>query len=307
MPTFEAGSRSNEAGAGAILDRRRLQELGVLLPIRLSPLAFFAGRHALGRAGEGMRFLRTRPYEPGEDNPRDIDRFSPRGEYWINEWEAEAQANVMVYADISASMQFAPKAGLMHLTLLQLTYSLWRASDRVRVTLYAEGAGELIAKRNLKSQLEQLMLGLGRTALLRGREAIGMLADEARRQRPFHDDLVFVVSDFAGDRDAGDALPTWRNVIRNFGSDIVPVVISFELDTDQIGAIRLWDAEREQQRLTLLTPRRIAAINSAERERVAGLERLFRRAGLDCLVLRREHDVYPELVRLAGWRRRRRS
>jgi uncharacterized protein (DUF58 family) len=307
MRITETAARSEEAAAGAILDKRRLQELGVLLPIRLSPLAFFSGRHPLGRAGEGMRFLRTRPFEPGEDNPRDIDRFSPPGEYWINEWEAEARANVMIYADVSASMQFAPKAGLMHLTLLQLTYSLWRASDRVRTVLYAAGVDELIDKRNLKTQLEQLMNRLGRKTLLPGRDALELLEAQARRRRSARDDLAFVVSDFADGSDVGAALPAWRNVLRNFGSDVVPVVISFELGADQVGAIRLWDAERGEHRLTLLTPRRIAAINAAERDRVAALQGLFRRAGLDCLVLRREQDVYPELVRLAGWRRRRRN
>lgn len=93
----------------AILDKRKLQTLGVLLPIRLNALSFFSGRHALGRAGEGMRFLRTRPFEPGEDNPRDIDKFSPPGEVWVNEWEAEAQASVLMFADVSASMSFAPR------------------------------------------------------------------------------------------------------------------------------------------------------------------------------------------------------
>ena len=300
-------SSSIEAAGGAILDKRRLQELGVLLPIRLSPLAFFSGRHPLGRAGEGMRFLRTRPYEPGEDNPRDIDRFSPAGEFWINEWEAEAQANVMIYADVSASMQFPPKAGLMHLTLLQLTYSLWRASDRVRTMLYAAGAEELIAKRNLKSQLEALMKRLGEATLQGGKDAIELLAGQAQHRKSARDDLAFVISDFVSGGDTVDTLGAWRDASRNFGTDIVPVVISFELPTNQVGTIRLWDAERNEQCLTLLMPDRIARINATEAERVAALEKLFRRAGLDCLVLRREQDVYPELVRLASWRRRRRS
>ncbi len=302
-------SKHDEVGVEAILDKRMLQELGVLLPIRLSALAFFAGRHPLGRAGEGMRFLRTRPYEPGQDNPRDIDRFSPPGEYWINEWEAEAQANVMVYADVSASMQFPPKSGLLHLTLLQLTYSLWRASDRVRTALYHQAGVDLIAKRNLKSQLESLMRRLENPPLQTGRDAVDLLAGQARRQGSPRDDLIFIVSDFApvsGEVDAPDPRG-WQSVTRNIHCDVVPVVISFELEADQRGAVRLWDPERQAERLTLLTPARIAAINLAERDRVAHLEALFRKAGLDSLVLRREQDVYPGLVRLASWRRRRRN
>lgn len=302
-------TRQDEAAAGALLDKRKLHELGVLLPIRLSALAFFSGRHPLGRAGEGMRFLRTRPFESGHDNPRDIDKFSPPGEYWINEWEAEAQANVMVYADVSASMQFAPKAGLLHLTLLQLTYSLWRASDRVRTTLYSAESREVIAKRNLKSQLEHLLHGLARPMTAAGCDVTALLAEQARRRDPVRNNLAFVVSDFApvasgeGEQDP-DA---WRTVVRRLTCDVVPVVITFELPERQHGMTRFWDPERHEQRLTLLTPGRIQAINQAERERVAALVRLFRRAGMDFLVLRDEHDVYPELARLANWRRRRRG
>ena len=80
------GPREDKPAAEAILDKRKLQSLGVLLPIRLSALSFFSGRHPLGRVGEGMRFLRTRPFESGQDNPRDIDKFSPPDEYRINEW-----------------------------------------------------------------------------------------------------------------------------------------------------------------------------------------------------------------------------
>ncbi len=302
-------TREDKPAAEAILDKRKLQSLGILLPIRLSALSFFSGRHPLGRAGDGMRFLRTRPFESGQDNPRDIDKFSPPGEYWINEWEAEAQASVMIYADVSASMLFGPKAALLHLTLLQLTYSLWRASDRVRTTLYHEAKQQLIAKRNLRSQLEQLIVELNHGGLQVGRNAIDVLTEHASNRRSVRDDLVFFVSDFcplAADS-AAENVYDWRGVIRSLSSDVVPITISFELAAGQCGAIRLWDAERRQHRLTLLTSSRTAAINVAERARVEKLQVLFRRLGLDHLVLRRERDVYPELARLARWRRRRRK
>ena len=111
----------DDPAAETLLDKRSLRALGILLPVRLTGLSFFSGRHALGRAGEGMRFLRTRPFESGQDNPRDIDKFSPPGELRINEWEAEAQATIQVFADISASMQFAAKKSLLSMALLQLT------------------------------------------------------------------------------------------------------------------------------------------------------------------------------------------
>ena len=81
-------------------DRRDIEEKGVILPVQRLPLRFLPGRHLLGRAGDGMRFLRSRPFDPLEDNPRDIDKFSPRHALTVNEWEHETQAEMLVLADV---------------------------------------------------------------------------------------------------------------------------------------------------------------------------------------------------------------
>lgn len=292
--------------AAAVLDRRRLQALGVLLPIRLTALSFFAGRHTLGRAGDGMRYLRTRPFESGQDNPRDIDKFSPPGELWINESEAEAQASITLLADVSASMSFGPKTGLLNLALLQLTYSLWRASDRVKTILFHADSREEFAERNLKSQLERLIKRLDAKRELRGADAIDVLLEHASTARTPREDLLFLLSDFCplNDADEVDDLPQWRSAQRMLACDVIPVIVSFELAAEQRGLIRLWDPERGEQQLTLLTPARIARINRAESQRVDRLRQRFRRLGLDHVVLRRDQDVYPELAQLARWRRR---
>ncbi len=166
----------------------------------------------------------------------------------------------------------------------------------------------MIAKRNLKSQLEELMRCLRRTGLHRGREPLDILEEHARKGQSVRDNLIFLVSDFcpAAADSATDNTAEWHDVLRALSCDVCPVVISFALDERQRGSIRLWDAERRRHRLTLLSPARIAAINAEERQRVARLERLFRSLRLDFIVLNRERDVYPELARLARWRRKRR-
>lgn len=301
MPT-----RSVET-AEAILDKRRLHALGLLLPIRLQGLSFFSGRHTLGRAGEGMRFLRTRPFEPGEDKARDIDRFSPPDALLVTEWEAEAQAAVVVYADMSASMRFAPNAALMNLALLQLTYSLWRASDRVRTILYGRDTRMTVEARNLRTKLDRLMRHLDTRAELPGEDPVTVLVEQAARRRRERADLIFLISDFqpVADDAAQEDPDAWRRALRDLATDVVPVIVSFVLPEEQRGSIRLWDAERSRHRLTLLTPARVRRINAAETERVAALVRRFRRLRMDHVVLRSEHDVYPELAKLAKWRRRR--
>jgi uncharacterized protein (DUF58 family) len=303
MPT-----REKYAEADAILDKRRLQALGVLLPIRLHALSFLPGRHPLGRAGDGMRFLRTRPYESGHDNPRDIDKFSPPGEYWINEWESEAQATIRIYADVSGSMSFGPKAAVRNLALLQLTYSLWRSSDRVRAALFSADELEEIAEKNLKSQLEALTGSLRQNPLSSGQDAFDMLEKISADPKATRDDLVFMVSDYCPFENHGKrrTAEEWRSMLRRMPCEVVQVIISFELPLEQRGAIKLWDPERQAQRLTLLPPSRIGRINERERQRVADLEFLFRSLGVDYLILSRERDVYPALARLARLRRRRR-
>lgn len=303
MPT-----REQYLGANAILDKRRLQALGVLLPIRLHVLSFLPGRHPLGRAGDGMRFLRTRPYEPGQDNPRDIDKFSPPGEFWINEWESEAQATIRVCGDVSGSMSFGPKAAVRNLVLLQLTYSMWRSSDRVRSVLFSAASGEVIAEKNLKSQLEALTGRLSENPMLPGQDAFDMLEKISTDRRALREDIVFMVSDYCpvavhGKQNSHD---DWRTMLRRMPCEVVQVIVTFEMLPEQRGAIKFWDPERQKQRLTLLTPSRIERINEQERRRVADLELLFRGLGVDFLTLRRERDVYPALARLARLRRRRR-
>ena len=233
---------ADQAGlaAASLLDKRTLQAAGVLLPIQLQALSFFSGRHPLGRAGEGMRFLRTREFDAGQDNPRDIDKFSPPGEYLVTDWEAEAQASILLYTDFSASMKFAAKSAVLNQLLMQLTYSLWRATDRVRTVLYDSQRRELVGERNLKRQLEELMRHLQDTRLVPGQDVTDVLAAH-RNNGASRADLVFVLSDFcpvAADAEVAD-LATWRVVLRSAGCDVIPIVISFELAEGQRGCVRL--------------------------------------------------------------------
>lgn len=287
-----------------VLDRRRLQEAGVLLPLHLNSLSFFSGRHPLGRAGDGMRFLRSRPFEPGQDNPRNIDKFSPPGEYLVNDWEAEAQASICIYGDVSASMQFGPQRALLNRTLLQLTYSLWRASDRVRTLLYDADSMRAISERNLRGQLDALLDALAERHRRPGRDAAALLAEQARARHGASDDLAFVVSDFRTPGEGNYDVAAWQTAMRLTGCDVVPVIVSFELATEQRGSMQLWDPIAGQRRLLCMTPPRVSDINARERERTEGLAKSFRQQGVACIVLRSPRSVFAELSRLARWRRR---
>jgi len=302
-------TKEEQSARKSILDKRRLQAIGVLLPVRMDALSFLPGRHPLGRAGEGMRFLRNRPFEPGEDNPRDIDKFSTPDKLWVNEWEAEVQASINLFCDISASMSFPPKLAVRNLALLQLTYSLWRACDLVRTVFYSKDKQEEFAERNLKTQLEKLSYRMADERWAEGVDVLETIEQSGLTTRGNKNDIAFIVSDFSPISNSAEMAPTsrWHSLMRKIPGDLVPVIISFKLSREIIGAIKLWDPERQTQRLTLLTPSRVDRINEKERQRVERLEAFFRKLGLDYLLLRQERDVYPQLARLTGLRRRRKS
>lgn len=289
-------------------DRHALQALGVLMPIRLSPLKFLPGRHPLGRAGSGLRFLRTRLFQQGEDNPRDIDKFSPQNERQVIEWEEESQASVMLLADVSASMALPTKASLRNAIVLQLTYSLWRAGDRIGTQFFSSTLHKEIRAANLKMQMERLTTALGNLAPYPETDILTVLRrylNQVSRNRP---DLLFVISDFVSMREDKLQLDAdWYPVLNQLRSNLIPVIITFAIPSGISGMLKLWDPERRSRRLAWFSSDRVNRINQEEKERVAALSRKFRAAGLDYLVISGQREIYPQLAQLARQRRRRKN
>lgn len=299
-------SPHNEAGPAT--ERQALQALGVLMPIRLSPLKFLPGRHPLGRAGSGLRFLRTRLFQQGEDNPRDIDKFSPQNERQVIDWEEEAQASVMVLADISASMAIPSKASLRNATILQLTYSLWRAGDRIGTILFSSSLHREIRAANLKMQMERLGAALSNPGSFTETDILSVLKiylGQVTRNRP---DLLFVVSDFVSMQESSLQLDSdWYSVLNQLRNNLIPVIITYEVPSGIRGMMKLWDPERRARRLAWFSSDRVNQINQEEKQRVASLTQKFRSVGLDYLVISSQREIYPQLAQLARQRRGRKN
>ena len=290
------------------IDPDTLQSLGVLMPIRLSPLKFLPGRHPLGRAGSGLRFLRTRPFQQGEDNPRDIDKFSPPGDRQVIEWEEESQAAITLLADISSSMDVPYKSALRNACLMQLTYSLWRAGDRVGTIFFGSSLHHEIKAANLKTQMERLTSSLSSMKNEESTDISSVLRQYTHHVHHRLPDIIFLVSDFVSlERDQFKMDAEWQNVVQQLQSNLIPVVITFELPVGIRGMLKIWDPEREARRLTWFSSARMKQINREERERVAELVNTFRRVGLDYLILSNQRQIYPQLAQLARIRRRRKN
>ncbi len=298
-------SQYNEEAAA---ERQALQALGVLMPIRLSPLKFLPGRHPLGRAGSGLRFLRTRKFIQGEDNPRDIDKFSPQNDRQVIEWEEEAQASVMVLADVSASMATPSKAALRNATVLQLTYSLWRAGDRIGTIFFSSGLHQEIRAANLKMQMERLTTALSALGNYPETDILTVLRrymNQSSRNRP---DLLFVVSDFVSMRENNLQLDAeWYPVVKQLRNNLIPVIVTFAIPGSVSGMLKLWDPERQTRRLVWFSSARVKQINQEEKDRVASLVNKFRATGLDYLVISSQREIYPQLAQLARQRRGRKN
>ncbi len=294
------------SSAASIIDRDALHALGVLVPIQFHPVKVLPGRHPLGRAGDGMRLLRTRAYVPGEDNPRDIDKFSPPGDLQVIEWEDEAQASITLLVDRSASMDSHLKAPIRNACIMQLVYSMWRAGDRVGLALFDTEVREQIRAANLRSQLQQTVQALRTQHPAAATDVSSALTAFVRQDRRRHSNLLFVVSDFVT-TNGNVFIPEleWRDEINEIRQTVVPVIVSFELAPQTEGLVKLCDAERPARRLAWFTRDRVRRINHEESLRVASLDRQFRSVGLDCMTIAHQRDIYPQLARLARVRRRR--
>lgn len=306
LPSVDMLTSSVPESASAFIDRDALHALGVLVPIHFHPVKVLPGRHPLGRPGEGMRLLRTRPYIPGEDNPRDIDKFSPPGDLQVMEWEDEAQASITLLVDRSASMDAPLKAPLRNASVLQLSYSLWRAGDRVGIVMFDTCVRHEIRAANLREQLGRTVATLRTPHPAATTDVTAAVNEFVRRDQRRHSNLLFVVSDFlVPEGDGFNPEVDWRDAVSEIQQNIVPVVISFQLTAESEGLVKLRDAEGGGRRIAWFTRDRVSRINRAERRRVAMLMRRFRAAGLDCLHVSHQRDIYPQLTRLARTRRRR--
>lgn len=297
---------SAPSSAASTINRDALHALGVLVPIRFNPVKVLPGRHPLGRPGDGMRLLRTRAYVSGEDNPRDIDKFSPPGDPQVIEWEDEAQASITLLVDRSASMDSVLKAPIRNACILQMVYSMWRAGDRVGLVMFDVQVREQIRAANLRSQLQQSVQALQAQHPQATTDVSSALNAFVRQDQRRHSNLLFVVSDFVTSN--GTELNPeveWRDAIYEIRQNIVPVIISLELAPRTEGFVKLCDAERRARRFTWFTRDRVRWINREERSRVASLVRHFRSSGLDCMTITHQRDIYPQLTRLARVRRRR--
>jgi hypothetical protein len=253
-----------------------------------------------------MRFLRSRAYDPVEDNPRHIDKFSPRHALTVSEWEHETQAEILILADVSASMAYPLKRRLRDAVILQLIYSLWRAGDRVQVALFAETVIDVIHEANLRAQMERYQRAVLDLPIIPATNIGNVLETYVADHIKGHISLIIVVSDFISqDISTIESMFPVR-AVRQLHGDLVNIVVTFKLRAEIQGVGKVWDPERNRERMVMLSKGRRTRINLAEQERVNTVCRVMRDANIDAVGISEHRQIYPQLLNLARTRERRR-
>ncbi len=126
------------------LDPRALARIGRLDLIARSVVdGFVAGLHQSPHLGVSTDFAEHRPYMPGDDVRRiDWRLWGRTDRFYVKEFEAETNADVMLLVDVSASMDFA--SGAEVLTKLDyartlaacLAYFSYQQRDRVGLVTF---------------------------------------------------------------------------------------------------------------------------------------------------------------------------
>jgi uncharacterized protein (DUF58 family) len=101
---------------------------------------FIQGLHRAPHLGSSTDFAEHRPYVPGDDTRRiDWKVYARSDRYYVKEFEADTNTNLMVFLDVSRSMLYGTK--LQYATTLAacLAYFSSLQRDRVGMAMFANG------------------------------------------------------------------------------------------------------------------------------------------------------------------------
>ncbi len=290
-----------------------------------------AGEYVSVFKGRGIEFDEVRPYVPGDDvRTIDWNVTARTGEPFVKRYVEERQLTLMLMADVSASQDFGSatrsKREVAAELCALLAFSAIRNDDKVGLTLFHGGIEQYIPPRKGGKHALRVV----REVLAHGTDAPSPRPTEPRRRfaRSFsrrarrraveatdiggaleflmsvtpRKTVCFVVSDFL-DEGFEDAMLT-----ANRKHDVIAVVITDprELELPSVGLVELRDAETGRARIYDTGSAAFrSAFSSLADERIRGLERRFRGAGIDFVHIDAAGSVVEPLVQFFRARERR--
>jgi uncharacterized protein (DUF58 family) len=237
------GARDTGAGTGFI-DPRVLAKIDNLeLLARTVVEGFINGLHRSPNLGASMDFAEHRSYMPGDDLRRiDWKLFGRSDRYFVKEFEADTNTDLMLLLDVSASMGFGSES------ISKLEYAKYLASclgyfssrqrDRVGLVTFANGIVDYVppATKHLSIVLQTIARATaGGAGTIDA--ALRQIAEHARRRQ-----IVVIISDLYDDPER--VVPAVAR-LRNRGNDLIvlQVLDPAELDLPYDEASNFEDME----------------------------------------------------------------
>jgi uncharacterized protein (DUF58 family) len=235
------------------------------------------GDHRSSLLGRGSELAQIRPYQPVEDDVRQIDwNVTARtGTPHVRIHLAERALVTWLVLDTSASMSFGTserrKADVAEGASLAIGYAATRRGNRLGLVTFGDASPRTLPARQGRAGLLGLLLALRKEEAVRDRrrEGVSTSVGEAlqrvgtlARQRSY----IVVVSDFRGPRD-------WRGPLLALGGrhHVVAVEIrdAREQELPRFGQLRLVDPETGRQLKVDTSSERVRAefASAAARER----------------------------------------
>ncbi|MCJ7810022.1 MAG: DUF58 domain-containing protein [Desulfobulbaceae bacterium] len=266
----------------------------------------YAGQYESAFRGRGMEFAEVREYQIGDDI-RTIDwNVSARfGHPFVKVFHEERELTVMLLLDLSGSHLFGTrrkfKRELMAEVAGMLAFLAIRTNDKVGAILFSSKVEKYIPSKKGASHVWRLIKEIFtfepedmRTSI---EDALNYLNRVVRRHA-----IVFLISDCM-DTDFERSL---RLTAKKHDLTVIRIADPAEEELPRVGLIRMQDPETGE----------IAVINSNSRkfrerwreysqERESDLGRLFRKAGVDQVLLSTNGPLVEPLTSLFEKRRRR--
>ena len=237
--------RAREAAAGSgFIDPRVLAKIDNLeLLARTVVEGFINGLHRSPNLGASMDFAEHRAYMPGDDLRRiDWRLFGRSDRYFVKEFEADTNTDLLLLLDVSASMGFGtagiPKLQYAKYLASCLAYFSSRQRDRVGLVTFVNGIVDYVppAAKHLSIVLQTIARA---TASGEGSvdTALRQIAEHARRRQ-----IVVIISDLY---DEPERVVRAVARLRNRGNDLIvlQVLDPAELDLPFDDAANFEDME----------------------------------------------------------------
>ena len=208
-----------------LLDPSVLARIGSLeMRARHVVEGFIQGLHRAPHLGASTDFAEHRPYMPGDDVRRmDWRLYARTDRYYVKEFEADTNTNLVLLLDVSGSMRYGTKLGYACTLAACLAYFASLQRDRVGLATFADGIVDYVppSAKHLRLVLHALDHAESREPKAESREPraasygaiFRRLSDTVRRRS-----MVAIISDLY---EEPDEIVVAVNALRGRGNDLM--------------------------------------------------------------------------------------